>query len=158
MARFILAAAPVDIAPLRQRLMRPHAGAYASFEGWVRDHHAGRAVSGLHYEAYAALAVVEGERVLDEVMRRFEIADACCMHRTGTLGIGELAVWVGVSSAHRDAAFAACRHVIDTIKADVPIWKHERYADGEASWLHPRTEAEVVTPAARGAHGSPRKW
>jgi len=128
---------PVDIAELRDGLIHPQAGAYVSFEGWVRDHHAGRCVLGLHYEAYAALAMTEGARVIDGAMRRFDIADARCMHRTGTLAIGELAVWVGVSSAHRDAAFAACRYVIDAIKADVPIWKHERYADGDADWLHP---------------------
>ena len=59
------------------------------------------------------------------------------MHRTGDLAIGELAVWVGVTAAHRDAAFAACRFIIDEVKARVPIWKHERYAEGDAGWLHP---------------------
>jgi len=146
MPRFILSAAAVDIAPLRDALIRPEAGAYASFEGWVRDHHAGRAVQGLRYDAYEALAMTEGARVLEEAMRRFDIVDASCVHRTGTLAIGDLAVWVGVSSAHRDAAFAACRYVIDAIKADVPIWKHERYADGDAGWLHP--EAGIGHPVA----------
>ena len=60
------------------------------------------------------------------------------MHRTGELAIGELAVWVGVVAAHRDAAFAACRWIIDEVKARVPIWKRERYADGDAGWLHPQ--------------------
>ena len=68
---------------------------------------------------------------------KFAILDARCVHRIGDLAIGELAVWVGVSAAHRDAAFAACRYVIDEVKARVPIWKHERYADGDAGWLHP---------------------
>lgn len=136
-SRFLLSDVPFDIAPLRARLLRDDAGACASFEGWVRNHHAGRAVLGLRYEAFDAMARSEGERVLDAAMRRFDIADAICMHRTGELAIGELAVWVGVSAAHRDAAFAACRYVIDAIKADVPIWKHERYAGGDAEWLHP---------------------
>jgi len=57
------------------------------------------------------------------------------VHRTGELAIGEMAVWVGASAAHRDAAFAACRYVIDEVKARVPIWKHERYADDSAAWL-----------------------
>src|SRR6185437_8902467 len=76
-------------------------------------------------------------RIIEEVLARFEIAQVLCVHRVGELALSELAVWVGVSAAHRDAAFAACRYVIDEIKTRVPIWKHERYADGEAEWLHP---------------------
>lgn len=139
--RFALSDAPFEIAPLRERLLSAHAGAYASFEGWVRDHHGGRAVSGLRYESYAELALSEGAKVLAEARERFEIVDACCVHRVGDLAIGELAVWVGVSAAHRDAAFAACRYIIDETKARVPIWKRERYAGGEADWLHPEPPA-----------------
>ncbi|MDQ3057715.1 MAG: molybdenum cofactor biosynthesis protein MoaE [Pseudomonadota bacterium] len=127
-----------DITSLRAHLLRDSAGAYASFEGWVRDHHDGRAVSGLRYEAYVALAEAEGERTLEEAIAKFAIADARCMHRTGDLAIGDMAVWVGVSAAHRDGAFDACRFIIDEIKSRVPIWKHERYADGDKEWLHPR--------------------
>lgn len=137
MARFQLAEAAFDIAPLRAQLIDDRAGAFASFEGWVRDHNDGRPVRGLCYEAYAALAEKEGERILDEALARFAIVDARCVHRTGDLAIAELAVWVGVSAGHRDAAFAACRWIIDEVKARVPIWKHERYADGDADWLHP---------------------
>ncbi|MBX9402435.1 molybdenum cofactor biosynthesis protein MoaE [Lysobacter sp. BMK333-48F3] len=137
MTRFRLSEQAFDIAPLRERLLSERAGAYASFEGWVRDHHGGRAVAGLRYESYAALAAAEGERVLDEALEKFAIVEACCVHRVGELAIGELAVWVGVSAAHRDAAFAACRYIIDETKRRVPIWKHERYADGAADWLHP---------------------
>ena len=79
----------------------------------------------------------EGEAILAEAMRAFAITDVRCVHRTGSLAIGELAVWVGVSAAHRDAAFAACRFVIDEVKQRVPIWKNEHYADGESGWLHP---------------------
>ena len=137
MARFRLSETPFDVAALRAELLDARVGGYASFEGWVRDHHGGRAVIGLRYEAYAALAEQEGERILDEARDRFAILDVRCVHRTGDLAIGELAVWVGVAAAHRDAAFAACRFVIDEVKARVPIWKHERYADGDAGWLHP---------------------
>lgn len=135
--RFSLSATAFEIAPLREALLSAQAGAYASFEGWVRDHHDGRAVRGLRYESYAELAHSEGEKVLAEALQRFAIVDARCVHRVGDLAIGELAVWVGVSAAHRDAAFAACRYIIDETKARVPIWKHERYADGAADWLHP---------------------
>lgn len=143
--RFVLADAAFDTAPLREALLSPRAGAFASFEGWVRNHHEGRGVDGLRYEAHAALARAEGERILGEACVRFEIVDARCMHRVGDLAIGELAVWVGASSAHRDPAFAACRWIIDEVKARVPIWKHERYADGAAQWLHP--QGNVIPPA-----------
>jgi len=134
-ASFRLSDLPIEIAPLREALLADGAGAYASFEGWVRDHNEGRRVRGLAYEAYAALAESEGAKVIAEARERFAILDAACVHRVGELAVGELAVWVGVSAGHRDAAFAACRYVIDEIKARVPIWKHERYADGDAGWL-----------------------
>ena len=137
MKRFSLAETPFDTTTLRAGLLDARVGAYASFEGWVRDHNAEREVEGLRYEAYAAMAEAEGERILEEARARFDILDARCVHRTGDLAIGELAVWVGVTAAHRDAAFAACRFVIDEVKLRVPIWKHERYAEGEAGWLHP---------------------
>jgi molybdopterin synthase catalytic subunit len=137
MGRFALSDTPFDIAPLRARLLDARAGAYAGFEGWVRNVNEGRAVNALTYEAYAALAEAEGERILAEAVANFAIVDAACVHRTGCLALGELAVWVGVSAGHRDAAFAACRWIIDEVKARVPIWKHEHYADGDAGWLHP---------------------
>ena len=141
MQRFALSDVPFEIAPLRERLLSAHAGAYASFEGWVRDHHGGRAVAGLRYESYADLAQSEGDKIMAEAIERFAVVDACCVHRVGDLAIGELAVWVGVSAAHRDAAFAACRFIIDETKGRVPIWKHERYVDGDADWLHPTAPA-----------------
>ncbi len=140
MARFAIADAAFDIAPLRERLLRAEAGAYASFEGWVRNHNEGRAATGLRYEAYRALAEAEGERILDEALERFAIADAACVHRIGELAVGDLAVWVGVSAGHRDAAFTACRWIIDEVKSRVPIWKHERYVEGDAQWLHPQQQ------------------
>jgi molybdopterin synthase catalytic subunit len=136
-SRFAIADAPFEIAPLRARLLRAEAGAYASFEGWVRDHNDGRAAQGLRYEAYVALAEAEGAKIVEEALAAFAIADAACVHRIGDLAVGDLAVWVGVSAAHRDAAFAACRWIIDEVKSRAPIWKHERYADGDAQWLHP---------------------
>ena len=138
MQRFQLADTPFDTANLRAELLDDRVGGYASFEGWVRDHNEGRKVHGLLYEAYAALAESEGEKIIAEALAKFAIIDARCVHRVGDLAIGELAVWVGVSSAHRDAAFAACRYIIDEVKTRVPIWKHERYVEGGAGWLHPQ--------------------
>lgn len=137
MPRFQLAETPFDTATLRAQLLDARVGGYASFEGWVRDNNDGRSVHGLRYEAYAELAENEGAVIIAEAMSRFDILDAHCTHRVGDLTIGELAVWVGVTAAHRDAAFTACRYVIDEVKSRVPIWKHERYVEGDADWLHP---------------------
>ena len=137
MGRFTLSDSSIQVASLRDALVHRHAGAFTSFEGWVRDHNQGRGVDGLRYEAYVVLAQAEGNRVLQEAQYKFAIVDARCVHRIGELGIGELAVWVGVTAAHRDAAFAACRYIIDEVKSRVPIWKHERYREGGAEWLHP---------------------
>lgn len=127
----------IDVAALRRSLEDPHCGAVVGFDGVVRDHHGGRAVSALRYEAYADLAEREGQAIVDEALARFDVRGIVAEHRVGLLAIGGVAVYVGVSAAHRDAAFAACRHVIDEIKARVPIWKHERYGDGAAAWIHP---------------------
>ena len=137
MGHFALSAEPFEIAPLRARLLDARAGAYAGFEGWVRNVNEGRAVDALTYEAYAALAEAEGEKILAEALERFAVVDAACVHRVGRLALGDLAVWVGVSAGHREAAFAACRWIIDEVKARVPIWKHEHYVDGDTGWLHP---------------------
>jgi len=137
MKAFAISSTPFDFAPLRAALLHDRAGAFASFEGLVRDHNEGRPVLGLRYEAYVELAEAEGTRIVEEARARFAIVDACAVHRTGELAIGELAVWVGASAAHRAAAFDACRWIIDEVKARVPIWKHERYAGGDAGWLHP---------------------
>jgi molybdopterin synthase catalytic subunit len=137
LARFALSSAPIDAVALGRALARSHAGACVTFEGWVRDHNAGRAVLRLDYQAYAPLAASEGERILAEASEKYAIAAAHCAHRTGALAIGDLAVWVGVSAAHRGAAFDACRFIIDEVKLRVPIWKNEHYADGASGWLHP---------------------
>ncbi len=137
MGAFRICNEPIDAGVLARELANAGAGACVSFEGWVRDRNEGRAVRRLDYQAYAALAQSEGERILAEARQRFAIVEARCAHRVGALAIGDLAVWVGVSAGHRDAAFAACRYVIDEVKRRVPIWKNEHYADGESGWLHP---------------------
>lgn len=127
----------IDVETLARELAHASAGACVTFDGRVRDHNDGRSVHGLAYQAYPALAQAEGEKILDEAKRQFAIIEVRCVHRVGALAIGDLAVWVGVSAAHRDAAFAACRYIIDEVKARVPIWKNERYSDGDSGWLHP---------------------
>lgn len=137
MKRFRIAGEPFDTAALRARLQHDAAGACSVFEGWVRNHNDGRQVRGLRYESYVELAESEGERILEEAVERFSLAEAVCVHRIGELAIGDLAVWVGVSAGHRDMSFEACRWVIDEVKRRVPIWKQEHYVDGDADWLHP---------------------
>jgi molybdopterin synthase catalytic subunit len=140
MKAFSLSETAIDADSLLRGLEGERVGAVVVFEGRVRDHNEGRAVRGLAYEAYAKLAESEGARIIEEACSRFEIVQVLCVHRIGELSLGELAVWVGVSAAHRDAAFAACRYVIDEVKARVPIWKREHYVGGEAEWLHPQAQ------------------
>jgi adenylyltransferase/sulfurtransferase len=136
MGPFAFESAPLEPDRYRDSLADPSAGGYASFEGWVRDHNEGRTVQRLEYEAFESLAIKEGERIVLEAVARYGVTRAACVHRVGSLGIGELAVWVGVSAAHRGEAFAACRYIIDEVKHRVPIWKKEHYADGESGWVN----------------------
>ena len=149
MGDFAFSDRPLDSAAERARVEDPACGGYASFEGWVRDRNDGRAVERLEYEAYAELALKEGERILAEAVRRFGVSHARCVHRVGALELGELAVWVGVSAPHRGEAFAACRYIIDEVKHRVPIWKKEHYVDGDSGWVNcERCAAAVPAPGA----------
>ena len=133
---FRLTPEAIDPAVLCASLGDVRAGAVVSFEGRVRSSNEGRPVASLEYEAYGPLAVKEGGRILDEALAKHDILDAVCVHRTGHLGLGDLAVWVGVASAHRGAAFEACRYIIDEAKARVPIWKKEHYEAGTTEWIN----------------------
>lgn len=132
---FALVSTDIDSQALKKTLNHDACGGFVSFEGWVRNHNEGKAVEGLFYEGYEELAVKEGNRILAEAREKFAIRLASCQHRTGYLDIGGIAVWVGVSSDHRDAAFQACRYIIDEIKSRLPIWKKELYVDGETEWV-----------------------
>ena len=131
-----ITAESIDPNALRDALFDDAAGAYCGFEGWVRNHNEGKAVLQLEYEAYEPIAIKEGEKVLREAANRFPHLHAKCVHRTGLLDIGDCAVWVGVSSPHRDEAFQACRYIIDALKVRLPIWKKEHYANGDSGWVN----------------------
>jgi len=140
MEYFYLDSQPIDRQQLVEKFQNPSCGAFVSFEGWVRDHHQNQKVSHLFYEAYPELALREGQVVMQEAIQTFDIQSAICVHRSGHLNIGDMAVWVGINSAHRDAAFQACRFVIDEIKTRVPIWKKEYYVGSKAAqWLGSET-------------------
>lgn len=126
----------IDAAEARRALQDLGSGGYVSFEGWVRDENEGQDVTRLEYEAFQELAVKEGDRIIAEALRRFPIRHALCVHRVGSLGLGDMAVWVGVSSAHRGEAFDACRFIIDEVKHRVPIWKKEHYRSGNSGWVN----------------------
>jgi len=139
---FQLTDTPIDPRSLIDEVRAPDAGGLATFEGWVRNHHNGRDVASLEYEAFPALAEKEGQRILEKICAKHDIISARCLHRTGHLEIGEIAICIAVSSAHRDAAFAACRDIIDSIKSTVPIWKKEHYTDGSSVWVKCHSCAE----------------
>ena len=105
---FRISTVPLDPPALARELLDLRAGAYVEFQGWVRNHNEGQPVEALEYESYVALAEKEGARILAEVATRTTILGAACVHRTGRLQLGELAVWVGVTAAHRGDAFDAC--------------------------------------------------
>ena len=119
----------IDLAELQGAT--PADGAWCLFVGLVRDHNRGRTVVRLSYEAYEEMALPLMEEIAAEARRRWPVTDVRLVHRLGSLEVGEPSVAVAVSSPHREEAFAACRYAIDTLKATVPIWKKEFYADGE---------------------------
>ena len=136
MSAFRFSHTPIDAVPLRAELIDPHCGGFAAFEGWVRDHNEGQKVTRLDYEAFEALGVREGERIIAEARQRFGVERILCVHRLGSLDLTDVAVWVGAASAHRDEAFRACRYVIDEVKHRVPIWKKEHYVSGDSGWVN----------------------
>ena len=138
---FELTNTPIEAAALRARLDAPEAGALTVFEGRVRNHHLGRPVVKLEYEAFDEMAQREGDALVAETESLYPGTRVLCVHRTGSLGIGDIAVWIGVASAHRAAGFAACRHVIEEIKRRLPVWKKEHHPDGAAEWVNCTTEA-----------------
>ena len=142
---FILSPETIDSAPLRQKLEDASAGGCVTFEGWVRNENEGREVRQLEYEGYEAVAVKEGQKVLDEALEKFDVLHAECVHRVGHLEVGDLAVWIGVSAGHRAAAFDACRYIIEQVKHRLPIWKKETYTDGDSGWLNIDETSKVGT-------------
>ena len=136
MKTFSFSDTTIDCNRLREQLTDPACGGFCSFEGWVRNNNEGHNVTRLEYEAFIDLAIKEGERIVNEAIARFGVANAACVHRVGSLAIGDIAVWVGVSSGHRDEAFKACRYIIDEVKHRVPIWKKEHYENGDSGWVN----------------------
>lgn len=127
-----------SIRPEQVRALVEHAsaGGIAVFIGTVRDHADGKQVARLDYEAHHALALQEMQRVLTSVADKYTGARIAAVHRVGSLKVGDVAVVVAASAAHREEAFAACRAAIEGIKASVPIWKKEWDREGQATWVN----------------------
>jgi len=126
---------PIDVASALKYLQADQAGALDLFLGVVRDNTQDRPVERLEYEAYDRMAISEMQKIADEAQRRWPILRYTIIHRKGILLTGEIAILIGVSTAHRADAFDACRYMIDTIKQTVPIWKKEVFTDGEV-WVN----------------------
>jgi molybdopterin synthase catalytic subunit len=142
---------PIDVRAVEAAVAHPGAGAVCTFQGVVRDHHLGREVSFLQYEAYAAMAEAALADIAEQIAARWPGTRTAIVHRLGRLAIGEASVVIAVSHAHRAAAFEACRYAIDTLKTTVPIWKKETRTDGEA-WvegtaLAPLAAASLIEPS-----------
>jgi molybdopterin converting factor subunit 1 len=123
----------IETQPLLDSIKQPEDGAATVFEGIVRNHTRGRRTLYLDYEAYEEMALKKLEGLAEEAVSRYKVRDVAIVHRLGRIEIGETSVLIVVASAHRAAAFEACRWVIDTLKRTVPIWKKEYFEDG-AVW------------------------
>jgi len=118
----------------RKLVICPSAGAVSMFIGTTRDNFENKTVVRLEYEAYESMAVKEINKICKSVRDRWNVRHICIMHRLGLVPVTEASVLIAISSAHRNDSLEAVRFAIDTLKATVPIWKKEVYADGECSW------------------------
>jgi molybdopterin synthase catalytic subunit len=140
---FLLVREPIRPREIIEGLKAPEDGALVVFDGFVRNNFKGSKTLYLEYEAYEPMAYAKMREIGGEIRAKFSIRRLAIVHRLGRLEIGETSVWIAVSSAHRGAAFDACRYAIDTLKRAVPIWKKEHFAAG-AVWA----EGEVPSQEA----------
>ncbi len=136
--QIIISANTLNITDCIDWVMSPQAGGIDVFIGTVRDATKGKQVLRLEFESYEAMAVKEMEKIAQQAFAQWPVQKVLIHHRTGVLQVGEIPVIIAVAAAHRDAAFDACRYIIDTLKQTVPIWKKEFFEDGEV-WVaaHP---------------------
>jgi molybdopterin synthase catalytic subunit len=147
--RAAIVRAPIDPAAVLAEVGAPSDGAVLLFLGTVRDHADGREVGGMGYDAYEAMAAEVLRAIADEAAARLGTPRVVVVHRIGELAIGEVSVAIAVSSPHRDRAYDASRYVIEEIKRRLPVWKHERFVEGEARWV----EGHPLDPALAAKEG-----
>ncbi|WP_141014004.1 molybdenum cofactor biosynthesis protein MoaE [Nocardioides sambongensis] len=126
--------APLSVAAVLDALDDPGAGGLVLFVGRVRDHDGGKGVQGLGYSAHPS-AVERLRDVCDRIAEQYDVTALAAVHRVGDLAVGDLAVVVATTAAHRGSSFDASRALIDTLKAEVPIWKHQLFDDGSEEWV-----------------------
>ena len=126
---------PIDPSKVLASVQDPAAGGSVLFVGTVRNHAAGKSVTGLAYEVYRGMAEKKMSEVEEQVRERWPVRRVAMVHRYGELRVGEVSVAVAVSSDHRADAFQACRYAIDSIKRSLPLWKRERLKSGKESWV-----------------------
>lgn len=131
---FQLTDQPINPEVMRKTMLSDSAGAYSSYEGWVRNYNEGKPVQKLTYSSYPKLAPIIASQILEEANHKFGVKSSL-VHRIGDLAVGEIAVWIGVTALHRGDSFLACRYIIDNVKYRLPIWKKERYTDGSKAWI-----------------------
>jgi molybdopterin synthase catalytic subunit len=138
---------PIDVAGLQREIKAGGDGAVCVFDGIVRDNTRGRQTLHLDYEAYEEMALTQMQQLAEQAISKFGVRDVTLVHRLGRLVVGETSVLIVVSSAHRGAAFDACRWLIDTLKKQVPIWKKEQFVDG-AVWADGEPFPEEIVGVA----------
>lgn len=125
---------PLDVAAVAAVVQDPRAGGVAVFVGAVRDHDGGRSVTHLEYSAHPSVDATM-RSVADEIVARYDVIALAAVHRVGRLAIGDTAVVTAAACAHRGEAFEACRSLIDDLKRQLPIWKHQIFSDGTEEWV-----------------------
>ena len=129
-----LTRSPLDVAALAAEVAAPGRGAAVLFVGTVRNRHAGRAVAGIDYAGYEAMAEATLAAIERELAAEHDGLALRIVHRLGELAVGEASLAIAAAAPRRDAAFAAARRALERVKREAPIWKRERYADGGAAW------------------------
>lgn len=139
----------IDFCAEYQKAKHASSGAIVMFSGDVRDLNKGKSVTHIDYEAYIPLAEKTIQKILEEASKKWELNYAQCIHRVGVTGICETAVVVATSSVHRREAYDANRYIIDRVKNEAPVWKHEFYADGTSEW---GTNCDCAAPEHEHRH------
>ena len=147
MIRCALVTTPIDPAALLAEVTTPATGATTLFVGTVRDVNEGRAVTGIEYSAYTAMALDEMERIAREASQQFDGVRVAVEHRVGLLVLQEISVAIAVAHARRAPAIDAGRFIIEELKRRVPVWKQEQYVDGERAWVDPTVISVPVSAA-----------
>jgi molybdopterin synthase catalytic subunit len=150
MIRVAVVTGPIDSLAVLREVESPAHGAAILFVGNVRETNDGRAVDGMEYTAYVAMAEKEMAAIAREARDRFSGSFVVIVHRIGELSIGDASVAIATANAHRDAAYQASRYVIEQLKARVPIWKREHYTDGTREWIDPTAHSSPRASDARG--------